>query len=65
MPLRVLLLPQQDLEFMDHSEDRDMKDTEENVVDRIRVGTESERNLVREELDLPRTLGLVFTLKVK
>ena len=40
MPLRVLLLPPADLkyllQFMDHSEDRDMKDTEEQVVDRIR-----------------------------
>jgi len=30
------------------------------VVDRIRVGTEPERNLVRDELDLPRSLGLVL-----
>lgn len=30
------------------------------VVDRIRVGTQPERNLVREELDLPRSLGLVL-----
>ena len=40
MPLRVLHLPKDDLdyllEFMDHSEDRDMKDTEEQVVKRIR-----------------------------
>ena len=40
MPLRVLHLPPHELEyllqFMDHSEDRDMKDTEEQVVERIR-----------------------------
>ena len=40
MPLRVLQLPQDELDylllFMDHSEDRDMKDTEEQVVSRIR-----------------------------
>ena len=40
MPLRVLHLHPNDLEyllqFMDHSEDRDMKDTEEQVVERIR-----------------------------
>eukprot|EP00092_Neocalanus_flemingeri_P001422 GFUD01001518.1.p1 GENE.GFUD01001518.1~~GFUD01001518.1.p1 ORF type:complete len:523 (+),score=123.72 GFUD01001518.1:307-1875(+) len=40
MPLRVLHLPQDDLDyvlqFMDHSEDRDLKDTEEQVVKRIR-----------------------------
>ena len=40
MPLRVLQLPKDELDylllFMDHSEDRDMKDTEEQVVSRIR-----------------------------
>ena len=40
MPLRVLLLPPDDLEyllqFMDHSKDRDIKDTQKNVVNTIR-----------------------------
>jgi len=30
------------------------------VMDRIRSGTDPERNLVREELDLPRSLGLLM-----
>ena len=52
MPLRVLLLPPDDLEyllqFMDHSEDRDIKDTQKNVVNTIRE--EWDQNQFPDEL---------------